>query len=306
MRSHYIFGNSLFQFRNRLRQVTFAMLLIASVSTTLKAQLSYDFGSGSDTIDFGQVKLGDSAIVDFTVSLDANSVDDYYVFSFHSMFYNYVLPDSALEKSNTLFDPESYRNASGCGISYQTRLFDFRDVNGSPLPYGYRDTIAPGESIVLKVIFKPAPFEFYEYLGQRSFCAYYHPEFGYCEATEYESVCSETSTSSEGIGDYEFAMNFQPYTDNLGPVYKTFTVKGEAIQGDPNGLFSSNTPERLAIYPNPATSIINTEEGQLEIMDLTGSPVLSTQSNGKVDVSNLETGIYFVTQNGKRTKLIIE
>jgi len=64
--------------------------------------------------------------------------------------------------------------------------------------------------------------------------------------------------------------------------------------------------KQLVIYPNPATSIINTEEGKLEIIDLTGNLVLSTESTGQVDVSSLDTGIYFVTQNGKNTKLVIE
>ena len=62
----------------------------------------------------------------------------------------------------------------------------------------------------------------------------------------------------------------------------------------------------MKVFPNPATSIINTEEGQLDILDALGNQVLSTISNGQVDVSVLESGIYFVTQNGKRTKLIIE
>jgi len=59
-------------------------------------------------------------------------------------------------------------------------------------------------------------------------------------------------------------------------------------------LPSSQDQETFSIYPNPATSTINTEEGQLEIVDLTGNLVLSTESNGKVDVSSLETGVYIL------------
>lgn len=55
-----------------------------------------------------------------------------------------------------------------------------------------------------------------------------------------------------------------------------------------------------------ANNGIITEKGALEIIDALGNPVLSTESTGKVDVSSLESGIYFVTQNSKRTKLIIE
>lgn len=75
------------------------------------------------------------------------------------------------------------------------------------------------------------------------------------------------------------------------------------------GLFDFTTTtevEQLSIYPNPATSIINTEQGTLEILDLTGNTVLSTESSGKVDVSGLATGVYLIFQNGKRAKLIIE
>jgi len=72
------------------------------------------------------------------------------------------------------------------------------------------------------------------------------------------------------------------------------------------GIAKTTKESGINIYPNPTSSIINTEEGQLEILDLSGNIVLSTVSNGQVDVSGLETGIYFVTQNGKKAKLIIE
>ena len=78
---------------------------------------------------------------------------------------------------------------------------------------------------------------------------------------------------------------------------------------DPNiitGVFSAYNKKSLTIYPNPASEVINTEEGNLTVFDALGSQVLNIESTGQVDVSNLESGIYFVTQNGKRTKLIIE
>ena len=81
----------------------------------------------------------------------------------------------------------------------------------------------------------------------------------------------------------------------------------ENVTENPNGIFDFTSGKvSLNIHPNPATSIINTEEGQLEILDLTGNAVLSTESTGQVDVSGLESGVYIVTQNGKRTKMIIE
>lgn len=78
------------------------------------------------------------------------------------------------------------------------------------------------------------------------------------------------------------------------------------VCGTVTSLHSSHEQETLSIYPNPATSIISTEVGTLEILDSMGNLVLGTESTGKVDVSSLETGVYLVSQNGKRTKLIIE
>lgn len=74
----------------------------------------------------------------------------------------------------------------------------------------------------------------------------------------------------------------------------------------PNGVFSEQDYQVLSIYPNPASSIISTEEGSLQIIDGLGNIVLEIESAGKVDVSSLESGIYFVAQNGKSSKLIIE
>ncbi len=71
-------------------------------------------------------------------------------------------------------------------------------------------------------------------------------------------------------------------------------------------VFDNDEKESFTIYPNPAVSIINTEIGQIDVLDFMGNVVLSTVSTGKVDVSGLESGIYFVTQNGKSSKLIKE
>jgi len=63
------------------------------------------------------------------------------------------------------------------------------------------------------------------------------------------------------------------------PVDSSFTMTFTGTD-DPNnitGLFDFNSHvETVKIFPNPATSIINTEEGKLEILDLTGNLVLST------------------------------
>lgn len=66
------------------------------------------------------------------------------------------------------------------------------------------------------------------------------------------------------------------------------------------------TKESLELYPNPASSIIYTEEGQLEIFDALGNQVLEAYSEGQLNISNLDSGLYIVIQNSKRTKLIVE
>lgn len=68
----------------------------------------------------------------------------------------------------------------------------------------------------------------------------------------------------------------------------------------------NNIKKGVYLFPNPASSFINTEVGQLEIFNALGNVVLSEISEGKVDVSNLESGAYILVQNGKKMKLIVE
>lgn len=93
-------------------------------------------------------------------------------------------------------------------------------------------------------------------------------------------------------------------------IYKKSLTPAEVADLYTPGMITSITSiekhEALSIYPNPASNVINTGIGQLEIFDALGNTTLSNESTGQVDVSNLVPGIYFVTQNGKRTKLIIE
>ena len=104
--------------------------------------------------------------------------------------------------------------------------------------------------------------------------------------------------------DFNNTLVFSAETENKG--YEFYYLGEESPLNGLNDLFKSDDQQGLNIYPNPASSIINTEVGQLDIFDILGNRVLSTESTGKVDVSNLEPGIYFVTQNHKRTSFIIE
>lgn len=64
----------------------------------------------------------------------------------------------------------------------------------------------------------------------------------------------------------------------------------------------------MTVYPNPATDfiMINTQDAvSVEIFDMTGRLVL-TSTETKIDIRDMEAGVYFVRANGKTTKLIVK
>ena len=63
------------------------------------------------------------------------------------------------------------------------------------------------------------------------------------------------------------------------------------------------TDNTLAVYPNPANDIINVGEKVVYIYDLCGKLVM--QGSGKIDVSSLPEGMYFVKSENDCSKLII-
>lgn len=65
---------------------------------------------------------------------------------------------------------------------------------------------------------------------------------------------------------------------------------------------------RVKVYPNPATDYIMVDAmsaSSVQIYDMTGRLVL-TSTESKIDVRNLETGVYFVRVNGNATKLVVK
>ena len=77
--------------------------------------------------------------------------------------------------------------------------------------------------------------------------------------------------------------------------------------GSELGLFSfQEQNQSLSIYPNPATSTIYVAEGEIQVFDQLGNLIITAVSNGKVDISTLESGVYIVVHEGKKSKLIIE
>ena len=61
--------------------------------------------------------------------------------------------------------------------------------------------------------------------------------------------------------------------------------------------------ETLAIYPNPANDVVNVGEEVVYIYDLCGKLVM--QGSGRIDVSTLTEGMYFVKSGNDSSKLII-
>ena len=63
------------------------------------------------------------------------------------------------------------------------------------------------------------------------------------------------------------------------------------------------TMNTVSIYPNPATTVLNVEAvgyNTIEIVNLLGQTVYAANatSNMQINVSNLNSGVYFVRLNG--------
>ena len=73
------------------------------------------------------------------------------------------------------------------------------------------------------------------------------------------------------------------------------------------GLLENEEVEyALEIYPNPSNNTIFVEEGDLIVLDQVGNLMMSIYQTGSVDVSSLNSGIYIVSVNGKKAKLVVE
>lgn len=75
------------------------------------------------------------------------------------------------------------------------------------------------------------------------------------------------------------------------------------------GLVSVSNAEFISLYPNPTNSVLNiNSEAQLVsgmiIRDVTGKEVLAAKASKQVNVSSLETGIYFISLYDENEKLV--
>lgn len=117
-----------------------------------------------------------------------------------------------------------------------------------------------------------------------------------------KSVQFNLSSSDTG----EFGMNTPSYfvLDNVS--------YSDAIQGHTVGL-SENSTENIHLFPNPAVDVLTISNGrtgeQITIYNALGAVVLSESllsETSRIDVSNLNKGLYLVEYLGQSQKLIIE
>ncbi len=88
--------------------------------------------------------------------------------------------------------------------------------------------------------------------------------------------------------------------------YETWIDDVTIVVGDNTGVAEvENTT--FTVYPNPATTSIKvTGEGNAVISNILGQTVTSATVNGvaEINVSNLESGVYFINMNGVSKKFI--
>jgi hypothetical protein len=82
----------------------------------------------------------------------------------------------------------------------------------------------------------------------------------------------------------------------------------EAVGDEPDGIFEMAF-EKLSVFPNPAKDVINIEgiskRTAIEIYALNGTKVSETISdNGKVDITNLPSGLFIVKSGNKIARIL--
>lgn len=130
------------------------------------------------------------------------------------------------------------------------------------------------------------------------------------------------STTTNGTGgltgtvvyigaDTSFTDTFS--TGNYYKIYavdKAFNYSNELLVSDATLGLDTNTVLDFKIYPNPASDIItiesnNTELTSIAVYDILGKEVLSQKElkNNRIDVSNLNNGVYFLKINANRNSI---
>ena len=69
---------------------------------------------------------------------------------------------------------------------------------------------------------------------------------------------------------------------------------------------NENNEPALRVFPNPTNGVIMGQTGDFQITNLSGKTIKRGMAQGQIDVSNLSSGIYLLTINGKTQKIIIQ
>ena len=146
----------------------------------------------------------------------------------------------------------------------------------------------------------------------------YWRAFNQCDATPI--VAQYPDTHDDGL-NFELYTYLNGNNDSRVAFIKVYNGMHDWYMGTSNDIdynteivkFFTNTMditdvpeatnETLAVYPNPAKDFINVGKEMVGIYDLCGKLVM--QGTGRIDVSSLPEGIYFVKSQNDCNKLII-
>jgi hypothetical protein len=126
-----------------------------------------------------------------------------------------------------------------------------------------------------------------------------------------EFTCEWTApAATSGAVTFYFganAVNGNNATNGDNAVLTDVTFQ-EAVGDEPDGIFEMAF-EKLSVFPNPAKDVINIEgiskRTAIEIYALNGTKVSETISdNGKVDITNLPSGLFIVKSGNKIARIL--
>jgi hypothetical protein len=110
---------------------------------------------------------------------------------------------------------------------------------------------------------------------------------------------SETDFFSFGIVHIFNTSNTELASFNVGISPGTIVFDVRSSSASLNELASN-----IAVYPNPTTDFLNVNvEGTKRVLDLQGK-VLATSESNMIDVSNLNSGVYFLEVEGKKVSFV--
>ena len=129
-------------------------------------------------------------------------------------------------------------------------------------------------------------------------------EFAYNYSSGDLLLAGSPCVGVDGSQRYKGALDdlkIYGYPLNSSDVFNTY--QSQVISGNST---RSNELDNINFYPNPADEFIITRKGSIRIYDSMGKKVLETQTNEKIDVSHLSSGIYFVSNGEKIQKIQIK